>query len=142
MLKRFFNEEAAVNEFEKSDANLALMLILEIALADGKLDRREFAEIQKFVKKNIYNDHDNNEINSLIQRKYEISKDSTSIYETVKLINLNFKVEAKIELLSILWKIIVADSEVDPYEENLYFRIAELLNIKRSTANKIKQQNF
>ena len=50
MLKRFFNEEAAVNEFEKSDANLALMLILEIALADGKLDRREFAEIQKFVK--------------------------------------------------------------------------------------------
>jgi hypothetical protein len=29
---------------------------------------------------------------------------------------------------------------VDAYEENLYFKIAELIKIKRSTANQIKHQ--
>jgi hypothetical protein len=29
---------------------------------------------------------------------------------------------------------------IDAYEENLYFQIAELIKIKRSTANQIKQQ--
>ena len=29
---------------------------------------------------------------------------------------------------------------IDAYEENLYFKIAELIKIKRSTANQIKQQ--
>ncbi len=41
----------------------------------------------------------------------------------------------------LLWKLVTADSVVDAYEENLYFKIADLLKIKRVTANKIKQQN-
>ena len=35
-----------------------------------------------------------------------------------------------------------ADKVIDPYEENLYFKIAELIKIKRSQANKIKQENI
>ena len=45
------------------------------------------------------------------------------------------------DLLKILWELVTADSVVDAYEENLYFKIAELLKIKRVTANQIKQQN-
>ena len=33
------------------------------------------------------------------------------------------------------------DQIIDPYEENLYFKIAELIKIKRSIANQIKQEN-
>jgi len=42
--------------------------------------------------------------------------------------------------LSILWDLVAADSIIDPYEENLYFKIAELIKIKRSKANQIKQE--
>ena len=45
------------------------------------------------------------------------------------------------DLLKILWELVTADSIIDAYEENLYFKIAELLKIKRSIANQIKQQN-
>ena len=62
--------------------------------------------------------------------------------------NLNFAAdindaenEEKIELLKVLWELVRADSIVDAYEENLYFKIADLIMIKRSIANKIKQQN-
>jgi len=34
--------------------------------------------------------------------------------------------------------LIIADGKIDPYEENLFYRIGELLKIKRSTLNKIK----
>jgi len=40
----------------------------------------------------------------------------------------------------VLWELVTADSVVDAYEENLYFKIAELIKIKRSTANQIKHQ--
>ena len=39
-----------------------------------------------------------------------------------------------------LWELVTADSVIDPYEENLYFKIAELIKIKRSAANQIKQE--
>ena len=48
--------------------------------------------------------------------------------------------DSKIELLKVLWELVTADSVIDAYEENLYFQIAELIKIKRSTANQIKQQ--
>ena len=47
-----------------------------------------------------------------------------------------------IELIKELWELVSADKIIDPYEENLYFKIAELIKIKRSIANKIKQQNI
>ena len=40
-----------------------------------------------------------------------------------------------------LWELVTADSVIDAYEENLYFKIAELIKIKRSIANQIKQEN-
>ena len=41
-------------------------------------------------------------------------------------------------LLKDIWMLIIADGKIDPYEENIFYRIGELLKIKRSTLNKIK----
>ena len=46
----------------------------------------------------------------------------------------------KKELLKKLWGLVAADGVVDRYEENLYFKIAELIKIQRSQANQIKQE--
>ena len=56
-------------------------------------------------------------------------------------INETHNNDEKKDLLKILWELVTADSIVDAYEENLYFKIAELLKIKRATANQIKQQS-
>ena len=48
----------------------------------------------------------------------------------------------KKDLLKVLWSIVAADKVIDPYEENLYFKIANLIKIKRSIANQIKQQTI
>ena len=69
------------------------------------------------------------------------TEESVSFYPSIKKINDTHSKEEKIELLKVLWELVTADSVVDAYEENLYFQIAELIKIKRSTANQIKQQS-
>ncbi len=68
------------------------------------------------------------------------TEESVSFYPSIKRINDTHSKEEKIELLKVLWELVTADSVVDAYEENLYFQIAELIQIKRSTANQIKHK--
>jgi uncharacterized tellurite resistance protein B-like protein len=42
----------------------------------------------------------------------------------------------------VLWELVAADSVVDPYEENLYFKIAELIKIKRSKQIKLSTRKY
>ena len=84
---------------------------------------------------------DNIKISTIIKKIIDETEDSVSLYPTVKKINDTHSIEEKKELLKVLWKLVAADNRIDPYEENLYFKIADLINIKRSLANQIKQEN-
>jgi len=61
---------------------------------------------------------------------------------TVKEINKEFSIVQKKEILQNLWELVAADGVINHYEENLFFKIAELIKIKRSQANQIKQSNY
>ena len=77
-----------------------------------------------------------------IKKVIDETEVSSSLYPSVKEINKDFSIDQKKEMLQNLWELVAADSVIDPYEENLYFKIAELIKIKRSQANKIKQENI
>ena len=81
------------------------------------------------------------QISSIIKKIIDESEQSASLYPTIKKINEAYTIVEKRELLETLWVLVAADSIIDPYEENLFFKIAELIGIKRSLANKIKQTN-
>jgi uncharacterized tellurite resistance protein B-like protein len=137
MLKKFFKKNANF-ESDNTSIDLVIKLMLEIALIDGHLDKRELDIINQKAQL-MYNGEE--EISQIINRIIEESNDSISFFDSVKEINETKSEEEKKELLKYSWKIVTADSEIDPYEENLYFRIAELIKIKRSIANKIRQEN-
>ena len=137
MLKKFLQK----NTNSKSDSaniDLIIKLMLEIALIDGHLDKRELEIIKK--KAQLMN-NGKEEISQIVNRIINESRESISFFDSVDNINKTQTEAEKKELLKSLWNIIAADSEIDPYEENLYFRIAELIKIKRVMANKIKQKN-
>ena len=137
MLKKFLQK----NTNSKSDSaniDLIIKLMLEIALIDGHLDKRELEIIKK--KAQLMN-NGKEEISQIVNRIINESRESISFFDSVDNINKTQTEAEKKELLKSLWNIITADSEIDPYEENLYFRIAELIKIKRVMANKIKQKN-
>ena len=122
---------------EQNKISLALRLMFEIAISDGSLDKTELKLIKKRADNMATEDL---KASTIVKKIIDETEESVSFYPSIKKINATYSHEEKIVLLKVLWELVTADSVVDPYEENLYFKIAELIKIKRSLANQIRQQ--
>ena len=139
MLKNLFKKRQTIDLVNTHDADAALRLMFEIAISDGALAKTELELIKKRADKLAT---ENVKASTIIKKIIDETEGSVSFYPSIKKINDTHSDEEKIELLKVLWELVTADSVVDAYEENLYFKIAELLKIKRSTANQIKHQTI
>ena len=139
MFEKLFKTKQSISAIKSDEGDVALRLMFEIAISDGKLDAAELDIIRDRAKK--YTSEDN-KISSVIKKIIEETETSTSLYPTVNRINETHTIEEKEDLLKILWELVAADKIIDVYEENLYFKIAKLIKIKRSKANQIKQQSL
>ena len=138
LLKRIFLKDKSLNEINIHENDVVLRLMFEIAISDGSLDNKELNLIKKRASEIT---PESTKISSIIKKIIDESEHSTSLYPTIKKINKAYSTDEKKGLLKVLWKLVTADSVIDAYEENLYFKIAELIKIKRSIANQIKQEN-
>ncbi len=139
MIGKFFNKKnSSTEDLKMHEVDVALRLMFEIAISDGSLDSSELEIIKKRAAKFVSKEE---KISTIIKKIIDESTESVSLYPTVKKINETHSNDEKKELLQILWELVKADSIIDAYEENLYFKIAELIHVKRSIANQIKQKN-
>ena len=136
MFKKIFNKKKILENIETHEQDMALRLMFEIAISDGILDKKELELIKKRSNKIFPKEV---KVSSIIKKIIDETESSTSIYPTVKKINEEYSVNEKENLLELLWEVVAADELVSPYEEGLYFKIAELIKIKRAKANQIKQ---
>lgn len=130
----FLKKNKEVSEEIKNVDFVALDLLMHVALADGGIAKDEIDSVLRYIQENYPND----DKEKTYLNAYKRINNSTSFFEEIKGINTNFKKSQKENLLRDIWMLIIADGEIDPYEENLFYRIGELLKIKRSTLNKIK----
>jgi len=137
MLKNLFKQKKPLQVLDAHEADVALRLMFEIAISDGTLDSAELKLIKKRADKVATEDL---KASTIVKKIIDETQESVSFYPSIKKINDSHSYGEKIELLKVLWELVAADSVIDAYEENLYFKIAELIQIKRSTANQIKQQ--
>ena len=139
MFKNLFLKKKTIEQISLPEVDVALKLMFEMAMIDGTLDRAELALIKKRVREIAPED---TAVSSVIKKMIVQSMESVSLYPRVKKINDSYEKEEKEELLKVLWQLVAVDKVIDPYEENLYFKIADLIKIQRSQANKIKQENI
>ena len=139
MFNNLFSKKKSIEQISFPEADVALRLMFEMAMIDGTLDKAELELIKRRVREIAPED---TTISSVIKKMIDQSMESVSLYPTVKKINDSYNREEKEELLNVLWQLVAVDKVIDPYEENLYFKIAELIRIQRSQANKIKQENI
>ncbi|MDB9907982.1 TerB family tellurite resistance protein [Gammaproteobacteria bacterium] len=137
MFKNLFFKKKAIEQINFPEVDVALRLMFEMAMIDGTLDKTELELIKKRVREIA---PEETAVSSVIKKMIDQSMESVSLYPTVKKINDSYEKKEKEELLKVLWQLVAVDKIIDPYEENLYFKIAELIRIKRSKANQIKQE--
>ena len=138
MIKNLFRSKPSIEIVNTHEADVALRLMFEIAISDGNLDSAELEIIRERASKIASDDE---KTSTIIKKIIDETEESVSFYPYVKKINETHSIEDKKELLKVLWELVTADKVVDAYEENLYFKIAELIKVKRSIANQIKQEN-
>ena len=139
MFKNLLKKKQSLKVINAHEADVALRLMFEIAISDGALDKSELKLMKKRADKIATKDE---KASAIVKKIIDDTRESVSFYPSIKKINTSHSYEEKIELLKVLWELVAADSVIDAYEENLYFKIAELIKIKRSKANEIKQQNI
>ena len=122
-------------EINKKNINyFALELMISFALADGNISKQEESNILDYINKKIA-ENDNKKIYSDI---LSASLEIISLHDQVQEINNHYNNEEKLELLKDIWLLILSDQVIDKYEENLFYRIGDLMKIKRSKLNQIK----
>ena len=139
MFKKIFKKLQPEEVSDANETDVILRLMFEIAMSDGTLDKSELDLLKKRASQINKGDKKPSDI---IKEVISDAEQSSSLYPTVTRINAEYSVEQKKEILHRLWVLVAVDGVINHYEENLYFKIAELIKIKRSQANQIKQEGF
>jgi len=137
MLNKLFKKRQPISELSNDSVDVVLRLMFEIAISDGHIDKAELAILKKHAAQLCKEEE---KASDVIKKVIDETSLSSSLYPTVTEINKEFSTDQKKEILTNLWELVAADGVISHYEENLYFKIAELIKIKRSQANQIKQE--
>ena len=138
LLKKLFSKKEHVENIDFPEMDIALQLMFEIAMSDGYLDKKELQLLKNRVREIAPQEI---AVSTVLKKMIDQSLESISLYPTIKKINDTYDKEKKKDLLRTLWKLVIVDNKIDPYEESLYFQIADLIYIKRAKANQIKHEN-
>ena len=130
---KFLKRSEQQSPIKNSDFDAIEILIL-FANADGKIDNNEKENIIQFIKTEFPDKNATSLFHSLKVK----SDNSISFNENINELNKKLSKSEKLDLLRTIWNLILADGVVDKYEENLFYRIGDLIYIKRTELNKIK----
>lgn len=132
-IRKLLNKNAArdksMDSLEKQELirMAAAVLFVEVMHADHQVDKRERQIVMRALLESFSLSRKDAE--ELLQQAEERVKDVTSLHEFTSLLHSRLSNEEKVMLVEQIWRIILADNDVDKYEEHLVRRIAELLYV-------------
>lgn len=131
-LKAFFQEHLGPTQADPAKAQQRLQLacaalLIEVARADTSQDGVEVATLRSVMQ--VQFTLDDSAMDELVQLAEVESDMATSLYEFTQLINDEFSIEEKFQLMRWMWQVAYADGEIDKYEEHLIRKLGDLLYI-------------
>lgn len=130
-LKALFETSAPDPRESRKALQLACAaLLMEVATIDTRLDESEREALKAKINRIFAIDGD--DLEAICRDAAQAVADSTSLYEFTSAVNAEFDLAQKQQLCDGLWEIALADGELDPQEEALMRRIADLLHLRDS----------
>ena len=135
--EQFISIETTSPEDEKHVLNLAVAAIMiEMIGIDNQVDHTELESLNKALMKQLKLDI--NEVRELNQLAQQELSSSTDYHQFTSLINSQFELTKKCEIIEGLWSLAYADGKIDSHEEHFLRKISELLHIPHSQFIKAK----
>jgi uncharacterized tellurite resistance protein B-like protein len=121
-------EDTSPRVFEAQDYRLAAAaLLVHIASVDGEFDAAERAHLQQIVETRFGLDHA--QARELIQHATESEREAVDLYRFTSVLTRMLDEEGRRQVVAMLWEMAFADGEIHEFEENVVWRVAELLGV-------------
>ncbi|MCG6934929.1 MAG: TerB family tellurite resistance protein [Proteobacteria bacterium] len=121
--------EKQTDEWELTRLAAAVILV-EVMYADHRVEASEREAVVRSLQFCFSLSPD--EAHALLDQAETRVKDVVSLHEFTSLLHQHLDTDEKVNLLEQIWRIVLADEEVDKYEEHLVRQIANLLYISHS----------
>ncbi|MBL4851291.1 MAG: TerB family tellurite resistance protein [Gammaproteobacteria bacterium] len=131
-VKTFFNQHFSVvveatidKEHERRLA--AATLCVEVMRADYQVNSEELKSILLSLQDSF--DLTAEEAKELLGLAEVSADEATSLYPFTRLINAEYSLPQKIDVVEMLWRVALSDNDKDKYEEHLVRQVADLLYV-------------
>lgn len=136
-IRRFFDEHIATGRSSGSSdvehrVRLAVAaLLLEMTHADSEVRPQECAAVEAAITDGFGLTPD--EVRQLMALAESERHDATDYFQFTSLIRAHYGPEERGQVIEDLWRIAFADARINPYEEHLVRKVAQLLHVPQST---------
>ncbi len=133
LVKRFFGKQtrAEAASDQTHDVSLATCaLFIEMSLVDGEFTHEERQDILATLKKDY--DLSKEYADALMEASQEALKKSVDLWKFARLINQNYSIGEKIQIIERIWQIAFADGKLDKHEDYLVHKLAQLLRLSHN----------
>jgi uncharacterized tellurite resistance protein B-like protein len=147
MLKTFKNfikditasAKEAEPAFDATDKRLAAAaLMFHVIAADGVVQQEENDRLHA-----ILSDHyevSNEEIDQLVEQARMADSEAIDLHAFTSILKVQLDEGERIALVEHLWEMVFADGELHEFEDNIVWRVAELIAVSREDRIAMKQR--
>ena len=126
-------EKIAENEVRLATATL---LFHAIAI-DGTVGEDEMAQLKPILTSHFHLEE--REFNRLLTEAQRSEQEAVDIYRFTSVLRDRLSLDEKREIIAMMWRVVYADGELGPLEDNLIWRTAELLAVPARDRMELKR---
>lgn len=127
-LKEISGDSSRARPFEAADYQLAAAaLLVHLASIDGEFAEGEQALLQRLVESRF--GLDPAAASELIDAASESEREAVDLYRFTNVLKRTLDEEGRRQVVGMLWEVAYADGEIHEFEENVVWRVAELLGV-------------
>lgn len=132
-------EASRPKPFESADYQLAAAaLLVHIASIDGDFDNDERSRIRELVMDRFGLPPE--EAQALIAAAWESERDAVDLYRFTSVLKRRLDEDGRRQVVGMLWDMAHADGAVHEFEENVVWRVAELLGVSTRERVELRQE--
>jgi Uncharacterized protein conserved in bacteria len=115
----------------------AAALLIHVMAADGMCSADERARLKKALSR-AYNVN-GAELKALLKAAEEAEADAVDLYAFTSVLKRNLDENARAEFIRLMWEVVLSDGELHELEDNLVWRVAELIDVDTRTRVAMRQ---
>lgn len=141
-LMQLFRDLAGASDeshvFSDNDLRVATAaLLVHLMSIDGEVDDTEADEIRKVLKRHYALSDD--ETDALIDFASKCDDESVDLYKFTSVLKRELDEQGRIQIIEMMWQLVFADGHIHEFEDNLVWRVSELLGVSRRDRIRMRQ---